>query len=442
MEPSLRLELGTPDATRVQDAVQRVLVAHDLATPDDAVMAEYVTVMMANRKGPSTIADELRDLVGAEMSSPMIQTLWEQAEKALQGTDAPPAPAARRSASPRARSASPPPPPPRADTSRAHDRWEHNDAAPRREKPRAQERELFPAGRRRGDAPRRERAARDKPREISILGRAGVPDPRAPPFEPSQMPPPMAAMAAMAAMASGASLFSRLDPMMPNNPPPSAAVPAAVQASRAQTAFPTEPTQTALCRWSLQCTNPLCSFSHPSPANAGRGGNPSALVLREDACPDGAQCKDKECVRSHVSPAVAFLGGRPPAAAAPSAPPCRFQAQCTNSQCTYTHYDAHGAVVPPPARTARPPAQVPCRFGAACTRPDCAFQHDKSRVACRFGDQCTRADCRFTHPRDGPARPTSERLAAFAAEPTEPERIVPGEITADVSVADEATSST
>lgn len=39
---SLTLELGTPDASRVQEAVQRVLVEHDLSSHDDTVMAEYV----------------------------------------------------------------------------------------------------------------------------------------------------------------------------------------------------------------------------------------------------------------------------------------------------------------------------------------------------------------------------------------------------------------
>ena len=57
MSESLELELGTPQASRIQEGVQNVLVEHDLAMKDDTVMAEYVTVMMANRKGPDMIAE-------------------------------------------------------------------------------------------------------------------------------------------------------------------------------------------------------------------------------------------------------------------------------------------------------------------------------------------------------------------------------------------------
>ena len=73
---SLTLELGTPDASRVQEAVQRVLVEHDLSSHDDTVMAEYVTVMIANRKGPAMIADELRELVGGDLDASVTRALW------------------------------------------------------------------------------------------------------------------------------------------------------------------------------------------------------------------------------------------------------------------------------------------------------------------------------------------------------------------------------
>lgn len=369
---SLSLELGTPQAARVQDAIQRILVQHDMASADDSVMAEYVTVMIANRKGPEMIAEELRELMGSELDAHVVEQLWNGACAAMEGEEDPPA-AAKPAA--RDRSASPPP---RDPAPRAHDRWDE----PRARAPARRERE----NKRRAT---REPKEPTKPASISLLGRAGIPDPRAPPFVPSEsVPPPFMAMAAMAAMAgAGApSLFSRLDPMMPENGPPVVAAPA----PRDPAAFPTQPTDEALCRWSLACTNPLCTYSHPSPANAGKDGDAQALVLRADACEKGGACDDKECVLSHVSPAVAFITAR---SSAPSTTPCRFQQQCLNPTCTYAHYGANGEPVPPPGKT----ASTPCRFGLGCTRAGCAYMHptQRSATACRYGDECTRR----TYPR-------------------------------------------
>lgn len=135
---------------------------------------------------------------------------------------------------------------------------------------------------------------------------------------------------------------------------------------------------------------------------------------------------------SHVSPAVGFIKARGvvpmPSGMNPSLPagvPCKFQQQCLNPACTYVHYDEHGRFVPPPGQTA---SHTPCRFGTACTRRDCMYMHPpRSGIACRYGDGCTRPNCFYTHPRDGPRRPTSDRLQAFANEDPDRERIVPDE---------------
>ena len=432
---TLPLELGSPQAAAVQNAVQRVLVAHDMASADDVVMAEYVTVMIANHKGPDAIGDELRDLVGSDMDAAVPQEIWQAALAVFAPAEAE-RPPQRRSASPRRRDRSASPRRLRTTTTDrpeggrdAADRWEDkrsgHRASPRRGK---RDVELFPERKNRSAM----RSDTIEEPSLSIFGRAGVPDPHAPPFVPNAYanmpPPPMAAMAAMAAMAGAPSLFARLDPMMPDNPAPDAAAAAAAQAQsnvpRDAASFPTRPAQSALCRFGVQCTNPLCGFSHPSPANAGRDGDASALVLREDACERGAACDDKECVLSHVSPSVAFRKAR-------STEPCRFQQQCLNPTCAYAHYDAQGRVMQPgaAAQSQGPAPREPCRYGAGCTRPDCFYTHPastRSAVPCRYGDGCTRPDCYFRHPRDGPARPTSERLAKFAEEDPDRERIVPG----------------
>lgn len=94
---ALRLELGTPGAQRVQDAVHKVLVAHDMSASDDVVMAEYVTVMIANHKGRDAIAEELGELVGGELDARVATEIWEAAN----ATEAQGAPQERqRSASP------------------------------------------------------------------------------------------------------------------------------------------------------------------------------------------------------------------------------------------------------------------------------------------------------------------------------------------------------
>lgn len=438
----MHLELGTPRAQRVQDAVQRVLVSHDMTASDDMVMAEYVTVMIANHKGLDAIAEELGELVGGDLDPSIPRAIWDAANAAdTQET----AHDARRSASPEPMREDRAPRARDADRHARVERSERSERAERPAQPARAERNAERAPARGGrDAPRAapERGRRrdqelfpPKPRgkmqsdampELSIFGRAGVPDPHAAPFVPEMPPPPPEVAAMMAAMAQGPSLFSRLDPMMPSNPPVDVqqATDAAWTLSRDPSTFPTRPSETALCRYSIHCTNPQCVYSHPSPANAGKHGDEHALVLSEEACEAGAQCTDKECVKSHVSPAVAILSKRPAAApaAASTAPPCRFQAGCLNPACTYAHYDARGQLVPPPAS-----GGTPCRFGTRCTRADCAYTHPtKSKTPCRYGDACTRADCIFTHPRDGPARPTADRLKPFAEEGGAMERILPG----------------
>lgn len=392
MATLLTVDLGTPASARVQQAVHEVFVRHGIAASDDAVMAEYVTVMMANRKGPDAVASELGELVGGALDAALVSELWTKATEALEPPKAQPPP--------RERSASPPPHHGRRQASgrehRGDDRWNDDrpglrDSNDRREA--SEPREPRGRGRRGG-------MASDAP-QLSIFGRAGIPDPHAPPFEPktSREQEP----------AGAASLMDRL-------------APGAEAAPRDIALFPTKPTNAALCRFSTHCTNPMCPYSHPSPANAGRGGDDMALVLREDACEQGSDCTDRDCVLSHVSPAVAFVKKRgvvPPPAI--GGVPCRFQGSCVNPACPYIHTDAFGRVVPPPAAQ----SATRCRYGAGCTRPDCRFLHPKTEnVPCRYGSACTRPDCAFSHERKRPA--AADRLAPFAAEDGERELVLPG----------------
>ncbi|WFD04868.1 mRNA-binding protein nab2 [Malassezia vespertilionis] len=411
----LPIELGTAAASRVQDAVQGVLIAHDMASNDDQVMAEYVTVMIANSKSMDAIAEELRELVGGELDASVPAQIWARAEAAARESQAD-----MRAASPRARSPSQMQDAEFKERTRA--RW-NDTARPARAERGAErslhhERELFPAKGRRNAKIERGMHSDAMPAQLSIFGRAGVPDPHAMPFVPEGMPPFSEMMAAM----GGPSLFTRLDPMMPNNPPVDLH-PTVTNVPRDMAAFPSRPEQRALCRYSVHCTNPLCVYSHPTPANAGNALDERALVLSEEACENGDACTHRECVKSHVSPSVTLIkakGVAPP----PPAARCRFQQQCLNPGCTYTHYDDSGRLTAAPAAT-----QGPCRFSTQCTRPDCHYTHPpRSKTVCRYGDACKRFDCVFTHPRDPPVHATADRLAAFAAtHEGKRERILPGE---------------
>ncbi|SPO29728.1 related to NAB2 - nuclear polyadenylated RNA-binding protein required for nuclear mRNA export [Ustilago trichophora] len=309
------------------------------------------------------------------------------------------------------------------------------------------ERELFPTSNEDDNQPP---PSYSEQTGVSIFGRAGIPDPRAPAFVPSSAAPPEPETTqAGPGSAASTSIFSRIDPMVPNNPAPAPA-PETTTPTAHSSNFPTAPTETSICRWNVGCTNPMCPYSHASPANAGPGGDPNALVLSQQNCRFGARCTNKDCTRSHVSPAVAKIQAR-------SAAPVSF----TPSASTST-----SAILPASASAAAPAAAAtlsmdtalpnqtgsrPCRFGAACTRADCFFSHPPSRTLttstssntpCRFGLGCTRPNCFFSHPPGqrasatttatttaGARGGTAERLHVFAtaaAPDEEMEVIIPG----------------
>lgn len=66
--------------------------------------------------------------------------------------------------------------------------------------------------------------------------------------------------------------------------------------------IPNKPSSTALCRFSVGCSNSRCRYSHPSPVADEKTG----MVLSDEACEKGKGCKDAECTESHVSPAAAL----------------------------------------------------------------------------------------------------------------------------------------
>ena len=518
---SFKLDIKSSTAAALQTSLQTALADKGYSSADDPVMAEYIVVMLANQKLPDQITAELQDLIGSEYDPEFTAWLWSEAERLAASTSvsvsaevpdtastsafAGPSEPTQRQPRRRSRSRSPAQPTRRSlspETRQRASRGDHWSAADREasreerhdgEQPRNgrafwqrrpnRERELFTSAVKQATRNRPHalvmdstESPPDRPRPMriqgiaqqqahqhqngiapSILSRVGVPDPRASEFVPRTESP---------------SILSRIDPMVPHNEPP------VLPESDGPQEFPTAPSETALCRWNLKCTNPMCIYSHASPSNAGPNGDENALVLSNEPCRFGAGCTNRECTRSHVSPAIAFKTGT-------AQPACRFQQACTNVSCPYAHFDANGKPVPSPALTsaastrlstapsdenmddgddvhiqtdAEPGAATadgkpaaldralgdgaakPCRFGTACTRKDCYFSHPPGRGAggaiggtpCRFGLGCTRADCYYSHPpgrrlaEAGAPLHMSNRLSRFADE-GEMETIIPGQ---------------
>ncbi|WRT66486.1 uncharacterized protein IL334_003445 [Kwoniella shivajii] len=200
-------------------------------------------------------------------------------------------------------------------------------------------------------------------------------------------------------------------------PPKSAATPGPI---------PDKPSSTALCRYSIGCSNSRCPYSHPSPVADEKTG----MVLSEEPCENGKECKDAECIKSHVSPA-ASLGD----SAGPSRLLCKYL-NCTNPSCPFRHEDAEGNPIPPPALTASKAPKtkiVPVPVAAPSSDNedgdgdgdgdmevvmshrglmDGALDDTRKEISCRYGDRCTRPDCKFTHPASRPTPKSSKKTFA------------------------------
>jgi nuclear polyadenylated RNA-binding protein NAB2 len=82
-------------------------------------------------------------------------------------------------------------------------------------------------------------------------------------------------------------------------PVPSAAV-QTITAPANRIHYPERPGTPTLCKFGMTCTNPVCRYSHPSPAATAESG----LVLSNEPCEKGIKCEDKDCTKAHASPAI------------------------------------------------------------------------------------------------------------------------------------------
>lgn len=160
-----------------------------------------------------------------------------------------------------------------------------------------------------------------------------------------------------------------------------------------------KPVQTGivLCKFGALCSNPMCPFGHPTPANE------DAKVIDLLWCAENLKCMDPNCKKAHSSLSkikqVAPLGQQkfkptaPPAArpVEKSLEQCKFGSHCTNKRCKFRHARSH----------------IMCREGANCTRIDCLFGHPINED-CKFGIACRNAYCLFRHP-EGRVVPQKEK---------------------------------
>ncbi|KAI4520922.1 hypothetical protein K525DRAFT_257154 [Schizophyllum commune Loenen D] len=74
------LAIGTERAAALQTSIQNELTRRGLSA-DDAVMAEYITIMIINNKTSAQITAELNDLIGPEYESSFTDWLFEEAAR-------------------------------------------------------------------------------------------------------------------------------------------------------------------------------------------------------------------------------------------------------------------------------------------------------------------------------------------------------------------------
>ncbi|KAK7057549.1 hypothetical protein R3P38DRAFT_2841681 [Favolaschia claudopus] len=101
------LTIGTERATALQQSIQDELTRRNYSAEPDAVMAEYITIMIINNKTASQITSELEDLIGTDFDATFTDWLFAEAAKGAAEPSAPAQPEPSTSRPPEA--AAPPP---------------------------------------------------------------------------------------------------------------------------------------------------------------------------------------------------------------------------------------------------------------------------------------------------------------------------------------------
>ncbi|KAM0793317.1 hypothetical protein ACM66B_000775 [Microbotryomycetes sp. NB124-2] len=464
---------GTPQAQKLQDAIQKQLAFLGWSTEDDSVMAEYVLVMVGNRKTPEQISTELSDLIGGDFDSSFVQWLFDEVDKHY--PKAQPAPSAQQDQHSQADS-------PTQDSRRQSNGGGNNrnlfgaavsgvkrDA---RDMDGSDQQQSNQRQRRDGPAGRGGTANGGNNNSRSLLDRMG-PRPqrggRHMQGPPMGMPPQAFDMISQAinAVRNGAhpsALAGIPFPALASHPLAGTLPPGVMQQAQAAAMAQAQAFAAMQNAWSMPFGangapppgfNPQAAPFQPTPGpggprgprggpsgpgsnqanGAGRPPNASApaparapVVLPtkptdETICTYGIKCGKPQCQLSHPSPVATEESGL-----VLSSEACPKQLDCDDKDCPKSHVspaqkaestrertsvNAKGETtfVPPP-KVAAPPVADPTTIPGAGERP------------CKFGGACTRPNCVFVHPWDSrgdPANAGGKVPCYFGANCTRPD---------------------
>ncbi|KAK4055339.1 mRNA-binding protein nab2 [Microbotryomycetes sp. JL201] len=465
---------GTPQAQKLQDAIQKQLAFLGWSTEDDSVMAEYVLVMIGNRKTPEQISTELSDLIGGDFDSSFVSWLFDEVDKHYPKAQ-PTAPAQQDQAQAR----SPP------NDARQQSNGGGNNSSNRnlfgaavsgvkrdardmegseQQNSNQRQRRDGPAGRggmtngnggsrslldRMG--PRPQRGGRSlqgppvgmPPQAFDMISQAinavrngahpsalaGIPFPALASHPLAGTLPPGVMQQAQAAAMAQAQAFAAMQnawsmPFGANGPPPPGFNPQA--APFQPIGAPGGPSGPRGLRAGPNTPGPRPANGAPRPTATSSA--PAAVVLPkkpadEAICTYGVKCTKPQCQYSHPSPVATEESGL-----VLSSEACPKQLECDDKDCPKSHVspaqkadstrektsvNAKGETtfVPPP-KPATAPVADPTSIPGAGERP------------CKFGGACTRPNCVFLHPWDSrgdPANAGGKVPCYFGANCTRPD---------------------
>lgn len=78
------IDVKAPHIQQLQHDIQLQLARHNYSSEDDAVMAEYIVVMLANQKTAEQITAEMHELIGAEYTAAFTEWIWNATQRYLE----------------------------------------------------------------------------------------------------------------------------------------------------------------------------------------------------------------------------------------------------------------------------------------------------------------------------------------------------------------------
>ncbi|KAI9004417.1 hypothetical protein DFJ74DRAFT_693374 [Hyaloraphidium curvatum] len=348
-------QLNSPQATRLKAALVAELAAHGL---ENETLVDYTMLLIANRKDRDQVATELQSIIGDDLPLSFVDFLFSSLEEMLreesQGNvgasagaemdvsgDVPPADAPASGLDPAAPEFTP------GESDGAATNGGAASAGNQKTPFRLLDKALREAT---SGGPATSAAAETvksrRPQPYSVPGRAKTPT-----------APTATTTTFTVTLAGESSSLERLDE------------------------------RPVRCKFWPDCSKGAeCPFHHPTelcPNLPGCREGDRCLFIHPKAaapCKFGAGCTNPRCTFSHPSPA---LGKQQGSAANRRNIPCKFS-PCLNPRCPYLHAGARGApqgfankslVLSSATGSPTSVAEIPCKFEPFCTKPNCPYLH-------------------------------------------------------------------